>query len=97
MARFDLTFIRASRRYPTGEANGQQEATDKAAAAKTAAREAFAAQWSLTAMPGWVSDCALSRLDSSIVASWGKLATATQGSGITAARCWPTTPGCVRT
>lgn len=82
MARFDLTFIRAeSRRYPTGEANGQQEAADKAAAAKMAAREAFAAQWSLTAMPGWVSDRALSRLDSSIVASWGKLATATQGFG----------------
>ena len=79
MARFDLTFIRAeSRRYPAGAANAQATATAAAAAAKKAARDAFAAQWSIADQPGWVADRAADRVKSSIEKTWDKLASATK-------------------
>lgn len=82
MARFDLTFVRAEpRRYPQGAANTQAEATAKAAAAKKAAKDAFAAQWKVTNKPGWVADRAVARLKGSVASTWGKLAGATKSLG----------------
>ncbi|MEY2689818.1 MAG: hypothetical protein RL375_4017 [Pseudomonadota bacterium] len=82
MARFDLVFVRAEpRRYPVGATNGQADARAKAAAAKVAARDAFAAQWSLNGQPGWVADRAVARIGASLDATWTKLADASKTLG----------------
>ncbi len=79
MARFDLSFVRAEpRRYPQGGGASNEEAAIKAAAAKVAARDAFAAQWSLQGKPGWVADQAVARVRDALGATWGKLSQATQ-------------------
>lgn len=82
VARFDLVFIRAeSRRYPTEGTSTPAEAASKAASAKQAARDAFAAQWKLDRKPGFVADRAVARLRSSLDATWSKLSRASQGLG----------------
>lgn len=82
MARFDLTFVRAEpRRYPQAGPATQLDAAEKAAAAKQAARDAFAAQWSLQGKPGWAADRAVARVRDSLSATWSKLAGASQNLG----------------
>ena len=82
MARFDLVFVRAQpRRYPVGSTNTQADARAKAAAAKAAARDAFAAQWSLDGQPGWVADRAVGRIEGSVEEQWGQLAKVTGALG----------------
>lgn len=82
MARFDLTFVRAkARQYPQGQTNTQADATTKAATAKTAASDDFAAAWVLREKPGWVSEQAVARVSESVSAVWGQLAGATKGLG----------------
>lgn len=75
MARFELHFVRAEpRRYPQGSTSTPEDAAAKAAAAKQAARDAFAAQWKLTDKPGWVADQAVGRVKDALGATWSKLA-----------------------
>ena len=82
MARFDLTFVRAQpRRYPVGSTNTEADARAKAAAAKAAARDQFAAQWSLVAEPGWVADRAVDRVRKSIETQWAQIAAASKQLG----------------
>lgn len=80
LARFDLCFVRAEpRRYPRGEPNTLQKVEDAAAAAKKAAEDHFAANWTLQQKVGWVADGAVARVKESIGVVWSTLASATQG------------------
>lgn len=82
MARFDLHFIRAeARRYPQGVANTAADATTKAEVARAGAADAFAAQWSLAAKPGWVAERAVARLKSALDVVWGPLSAASRALG----------------
>jgi prophage DNA circulation protein len=82
MARFDITFVRAEpRRYPQGDSAANVAAANKAADAKIAAKNAFAAQWKLTEKPGWVADRAVARISDALGPTWAKLAKASQGLG----------------
>jgi prophage DNA circulation protein len=72
MARFELTFIRAEpRRYPVGVQNTEGEAVDAALAATEAAEDAFAIDFNLGDVSGWVADVAGNRLWESINYAWG--------------------------
>lgn len=82
MARFDLHFVRAdARRYPVGVVNTSAAATIASAVAKASAVDAFAAQWSLTATPGWAAERAVTRLKDSLDVAMATLAGAARSLG----------------
>ncbi len=67
MARFDLTFVRATaERYPAGVPNTQAAAAIAADECKQAAADAFAAEWTVAKKSGWVAEAAVKRLKDSL-------------------------------
>lgn len=74
MARFELTFIRAEeRRYPIGVQNTEGAATEAADAAIDAAIDAFALDFNLPDVNGWVADLAGKQLFDVVNQAWGKI------------------------
>jgi prophage DNA circulation protein len=82
MARFDLTFVRAeARRYPVGVTSTPVIAKLAAATAAAAAKNQFAAAFSLARAPSWVAARLLGNFQSSLGGVWGQLKGVAGGLG----------------
>lgn len=74
MARFELTFIRAEeRRYPVGVQNTEGAAVEAAEKASAAANDAFALDFNLNDVSGWVSDFAGGQLWDTVNNAWSQI------------------------
>lgn len=82
VVKFDLIFVRAeARTYPAPKANTQAQATQAADAAKAAAVDQFAAEFTLSGAPAWVQERVIDRLGALTGGVWDNIKGVTAGLG----------------